>query len=102
MATFDKVDVKKLEDVAKLQDNLVIAFKRIGERPMADAVLVEGIVLGTSNVAVRHGLSGPVRGWIVVKGNAGVIPYTDTVHATPTEFIYLKAPATITVSLLFF
>ncbi|MDQ3023390.1 MAG: hypothetical protein M3R04_03235 [bacterium] len=102
MASFDRIEVKNIADVARLQDNIAAAITRLGTRPLESVSLVENVALGIGTVAVRHGLTGPVRGWIVVKANAGVAVYSPVEHSNPAEFIYMQAAASITVSLLFF
>ena len=92
-----------IPELNKIQDSLVTTFREIAERPFGrDTVLVEDIALTTSDVAVPHGLGRPVRGWLIVKSNAGVFPYTVTAHSNPDQFINLRAASSVTVSLLFF
>ena len=101
-AVFDRIDAKNLDDVNRIQDNIITAFQRLMANPLAGVSLVENVVLGTTAVAVRHGLGQPIRGWFVVKANAGVSIYTTSEHSDPTEFVNLTAAATVTMSLLFF
>lgn len=86
----------------KVQDNVDIAMREMMLRPLAGATIAKDISLTTSNTEIIHGLSGPPIGWVVTKADAGVSIYSDTPHANPNKFIYIKSTAPVTASLLFF
>lgn len=89
-------------DLNKVQDNVEAALLDVAKSPLKNASLVSDVSITTSNREVRHGLAGPPRGWIAVKATAAVPVFSDTAHADPNNFIYLKGSASVTVTLLFF
>lgn len=89
-------------EVSTLQTNVETALLDLSQNPLRDTNLVADVALTTTNREVRHGLTGPPRGWIVVKAAVAVTVYSDTASSAPTEIINLKSSVAATVSLLFF
>jgi len=58
------------------------------------------VTLGTSNTEVAHLLDRVPTIIFALKKNANAVVYTDTEHADPRRFAYVKASATVTVTLL--
>ena len=79
-------------------------FQSIYKNPLLnDARISTGIVLGTSDTYVSHGLNRNPTGYIICGSNANAVVYTSsTTNLQPTASIILKASAAVTVNILFF
>lgn len=90
------------EDSFRQQTNVDTSLNGFKNSIILDGVLVESVVVGTSETLVSHKLSRPIRGYIVCKNNV-LTQISDTVGTyDKTLFIGLKAGATCTISLWIF
>ena len=94
----------KLEDPSA-RDLLVKygdALRELQGLPLLDGHLIEDIELtAATREIVQHGLGRKLRGYVVVKRNAGVSVY-DEVPDRPQDELWLQAASNVTISLWVF
>lgn len=98
------------KDVARPEDqaDLIEAVRRLVDQANDQAraglvhsgIIKTGLVLTTSNLEVSHQLGRVPTVVLPVKLSAGAVVYSDTAHADPRNFVYLKASATVTADVL--
>jgi hypothetical protein len=102
LVQFKKVGQKSPE-VTQFQDNCEQTFNRLTNKQILDGVLLEDVVLTTAALNVSHGLGRPVTGYMVIKRNANAVVYdNESSNTKKTQFLILRASATVTVSLWVF
>ncbi len=91
-------------ETQELNNNLIRTFTSISKNPLLNSpVLVQGIVLSTSDTIVQHKLGRQYVGFIITNSNAGQTVYqSSTVNSAPGVQIILKATGAVTVDILFF
>jgi hypothetical protein len=66
-----------------------------------DHFIVTGIVLSTTDAEIRHGLKRVPTMILPLLLDASTVPYkSPTVHTDPKNYIYVRAGATVTATLL--
>lgn len=102
LVQFKKVG-QKSQEVSNFQDNCEQVFNRITTKQILDGLLIEDLPLTTAAKNVAHGLGRPVAGYIVIKRNANAVVYdNESTNTKKTQFLILRASATVTVSLWVF
>lgn len=92
-----------LKDLAGLQDSLKNVFNTILNLKLLDYVIVEDVVIGTTDTFVSHKLGRPVIGYIIIRRNAGTSIWESvTLNKAPSSVIILRSSATVTTTILFF
>lgn len=91
-----RVPREKLSDVW-------FAVTEILRQPIIDGVQLNDIELTTTAVRVPHRLGRKVRGYVVVRSNAGVTVFDDNDGKLDLDkFLYLQSSAPVTVNLWVF
>jgi hypothetical protein len=98
------------KDVARPeeQQDLIEAVKRLVDQTNDQArvglvhsgIVKTGLALTTANLEVSHQLGRVPSVVLAVKLGGNAVVYSDTVHADPRHFIYLRASATVTADVL--
>ncbi len=98
------------KDVARPEDqaDLIEAVKRLVDLTNDQAkqgllhsgIIKAGLSLTTSNLEVSHQLGRVPSILLAAKLSGNAVVYSDTVHADPRNFVYLKASATVTADVL--
>ena len=98
------------KDVARPEDqtDLIEAVKRLVDQSNDQAraglvhsgIIKTGLALTTANLEVSHQLGRIPTIILAVKLSGNAVVYSDTVHADPRRFVYLKASATVTADVL--
>lgn len=92
-----------VEDVNRIQDDLVTEFARILPFTFEGPTLVKAVVLSINDTDVPHGLGRLPRGYIISKLNVSAIVFDGDESATsPKKFISLQATTAVTVDIIFF
>lgn len=98
---FNKKEVRNLADVnGPLQDEIRRVIREVEEMLIGAKQPVQ-VTLTTTDTAVRHGLGRSNVRYIELGKNAGATVFTGAAHSDPTNYINLKASATVTVTLVF-
>lgn len=95
-------------DAPQGQDEVVRAVERLVDLENDHAkkglshsgVLKEGLILTTGNTEVPHNLGRVPRYAVAVLLSANAVVFSDTAHADPRNYIYLKASAACTANVL--
>lgn len=99
---FKKVGQKSPE-LTQFQDNCEQTFSRLTNKQILDGVLLEDVALTTAASNISHGLGRPVTGYMVIKKNANAVVYdNESTNTKKTQFLILRASATVIVSLWIF
>lgn len=89
-------DVPTARALATLEE----ATARSLELPFHEGRQVNDIVIATATrKRVAHGLGRAVRGWFVVRSNAGVLPYEESGNPYPERELWLTASGDVTISI---
>ena len=101
LKAFKKVGFEQKE-VAKLQENVDSAIKRVLDAAIIDGLLLEGIELTNGQVtSIDHKLGRNLRGWLLVDKNANANVWRANTDK-PGLKLNLNTSATVTVSIWVF
>lgn len=90
----DTID-RNFDDVAQFSAS-VVASK------IADNVVVENVIVGTSATNIAHGLGRPPIGWVIIDKNANATVWKPSASPQPSTLLTLQASTQVTISLLIF
>lgn len=98
--TFKTVTTASTE-LDRVQQNIGLFTTPLINNPMLDGMLLEDVVLTTSETNVPHMLNRPYMGWTLVNKNAQADVWVSS-STQDTIFLNLTASAAVTVSLWVF
>ena len=97
-------DVARPEDQADLIEAVKRLVDRLNDQSRAglvhSGIIKTGLALTTANLEVSHQLGRVPSIVLPVKLGGNAVVYSDTAHADPRNFIYLRASATVTADVL--
>jgi hypothetical protein len=88
------------KDVQDAIQRLVDLINEQAKGGLAHSGIVKSVTLTTANLEVAHLLERVPSFVVPVGQNTGAVIYSDTVHADPRNYIYLRATAAVTVQML--
>ena len=99
MQVLEKINTPD-ELLNRIQDRLLAALNPVLKSQILDGRLVEGVVLGATQVSVAHGLDRSGVKFIVVSPQADARVWQSA--SADSKFLYLTASAAVTVDLWVF
>ena len=91
----------KNQELDRVQDNIQTFSEVLTKIPFLDGVLLEDVILTTTEKLINHTLGRKPLGWIIVKKNAAQDIY-ESGTTLQTRFLSLTAAGTVTVNLWVF
>ena len=88
-------------ELARLVQSMKEFFGQFTNNPLLSGVIIKGVAVSTTAVAVSHNLGRIPEGYYIVKANAAVTVF-DTTSTTPNSTIILTGSSTATVDLYIF
>lgn len=101
MIPFKKLQTNTAQ-LNRIQDNIDMFSQSLVNLPiLRDGVLIEGLILSTTETKIPHKLGREYIGYLILKQNAAEVAYISSTDL-PGLFLNMKASGTMTVTLWVF
>lgn len=89
--------------INKVQDSVEESIKSLNRNIMNGAVIINNVIINTTDTPISHGLNREVKGWFVIDNNSNSTVWrSSTPSEAPTKILLLKASNQTTISLVVF